>query len=637
MGVALHRFALASACALVTACAWVTALRRALVACRPAISPVLLSALLVQPAAAASAVPQPQAPPAADGGMPGMDGDDGPVWAATSAFAFSDAAGKPVTDAAFRGRFLLLHLTDGSCAAACAARRGAVAATVAALGGDEVAAASVAADRTAAPPSVAALSGAPEAIRAVLQGYGVGDAPDGGALLLDDPDGHFVVRLDERLPPVALAAAIRRILGAHVTYVGIDTVDWDYDPIQADGLTGTVLTPAQQLYVYNGPDRIGSKYEKILYREYTDGTFTRLKPRPPEWAHLGLLGPVLRGEVGDVLRIVVRNDSASPHGLHPHGVFYSKAFEGAHYDDGGHGPRGLIPPGGTYTYLWDIPERAGPGPADPSSIAWPYHGHDHEGTDENSGLIGAIIVTRRGMAGPTGRPKDVDREFVTLWKIFDENASELFDDNVARFTEPGMTPGSGSADGDDRNAQGPAAEWVESNLKHAINGYIFGTLPGLVMREGERVRWYLIGMGSTDDNHTPHWHGNTAIWYGRRVDTIGVMPATSTVADMVPDDPGTWMFHCHVIDHFTAGMTATYTVLPKDAPWPDDLNPPGVRRFEVLTKTPPGAGAAPVNRSEADPGGRPTLLARLADFVLGPPPATDAFGPICRGGATADP
>lgn len=630
MRMAWYRFALASACALLTA------FPRALAAFRLAIVPFLLCAL-VQPAEAASATAQ----PSADGAMAGMDGDDGPVWAATTAFSFVDPAGKPVTDAAFHGRFLLLHLNDGPCASACTARRAGIAATVAALGDAPVAAVSVTGEAAPAPAPVVALSGSADALRKALDGYGVrpGEMPAGGVLLLDDPDGHFVVRLDERLDPAALAAAIRRILGAHVTYIGIDTVDWDYDPIQADGLTGTVLTPAQQLYVYNAPDRIGSKYEKILYREYADGSFSRLKPRPPEWVHLGLLGPVLRGEVGDVLRIVVRNDSASPHGLHPHGVFYSKAFEGAHYDDGGHGPRGLIPPGGTYTYLWEIPERAGPGPADPSSIAWPYHGHDHEGTDENSGLIGAIIVTRRGMAGPTGRPKDVDREFVTLWKIFDENASELFDDNVARFTEPGMTPGSGSADGDDRNAQGPAADWVESNLKHAINGYIFGTLPGLVMREGERVRWYLIGMGSTDDNHTPHWHGNTAIWYGRRVDTIGVMPATSTVADMVPDDPGTWMFHCHVIDHFSAGMTATYTVLPKDAPWPDDLNPPGVRRFEALTgeRAAPGSGeAAPVNRSDAEPAGRPTLLARLADFVLGPPPATDAFGPICRGAAAAD-
>jgi FtsP/CotA-like multicopper oxidase with cupredoxin domain len=32
------------------------------------------------------------------------------------------------------------------------------------------------------------------------------------------------------------------------------------------------------------------------------------------------------------------------------------------------------------------------------------------------------------------------------------------------------------------------------------------------------------------------------------------------VADMVPDDVGTWLYHCHVNDHITAGMQALYTV-----------------------------------------------------------------------------
>ena len=29
---------------------------------------------------------------------------------------------------------------------------------------------------------------------------------------------------------------------------------------------------------------------------------------------------------------------------------------------------------------------------------------------------------------------------------------------------------------------------------------------------------------------------------------------------MVPDAPGTWLFHCHVNDHIAAGMTTRYRV-----------------------------------------------------------------------------
>ncbi|MEQ1575743.1 MAG: multicopper oxidase domain-containing protein, partial [Vicinamibacterales bacterium] len=40
---------------------------------------------------------------------------------------------------------------------------------------------------------------------------------------------------------------------------------------------------------------------------------------------------------------------------------------------------------------------------------------------------------------------------------------------------------------------------------------------------------------------------------------------TSEIADMVPDAPGIWLFHCHLDDHMEAGMMARYEVLPAPA------------------------------------------------------------------------
>ena len=37
-------------------------------------------------------------------------------------------------------------------------------------------------------------------------------------------------------------------------------------------------------------------------------------------------------------------------------------------------------------------------------------------------------------------------------------------------------------------------------------------------------------------------------------------------ADMVPDDPGTWLFHCHVNDHISAGMLVRYRITNASAP-----------------------------------------------------------------------
>jgi hephaestin len=80
------------------------------------------------------------------------------------------------------------------------------------------------------------------------------------------------------------------------------------------------------------------------------------------------------------------------------------------------------------------------------------------------------------------------------------------------------------------------------------------------MKVGQRVRWYVMAMGTEVDVHTPHWHGNTLTVMGMRTDVVSLMPAQMVVADMVPDNPGTWLYHCHVADHIHAGMLSLYQV-----------------------------------------------------------------------------
>ena len=109
----------------------------------------------------------------------------------------------------------------------------------------------------------------------------------------------------------------------------------------------------------------------------------------------------------------------------------------------------------------------------------------------------------------------------------------------------------------------PADEaFEESNLMHSINGYVYGNMPMMTMKKGEHVRWYVMGMGTEVDLHTPHWHGNTVVINGMRTDVAELLPMSMKVADMVPDDPGIWLYHCHVNDHIKAGMITRYRVLP---------------------------------------------------------------------------
>jgi len=348
---------------------------------------------------------------------------------------------------------------------------------------------------------------------------------------------------------------------ARTYFIAADEVVWDFAPSHPNNpITGEPFTKEESVFLRQAKDRIGRNYLKAVYREYSDASFATPKPRGPAEESLGILGPIIHAEVGDTITVVFRNNTRFPVGIHPHGVFYAKASEGAHYmtdeapvghehthrvapETGAH-----VTPKGQYTYHWDVPERAGPGPSDPDSVVWLYHAHDHEGVDIYSGLVGAIIVSRSGRAHADGTPKDVDREFVTLFMIVDENMSPYLDANIQRFAG---APGTVNKEDSD---------FQESNKKHTINGLLYGNLDGLTMRRGERVRWYLIGLGNETDIHTAHWHGNTALRRGSRTDTVELFPATTEVVDMRPDNVGAWLFHCHVTDHMAGGMMTRYLV-----------------------------------------------------------------------------
>jgi len=333
-------------------------------------------------------------------------------------------------------------------------------------------------------------------------------------------------------------------------YIAADKVAWDYAPAGSNLITGQPFGDVENTFVASGPGRIGSKYVKCLYRGYTDAGFGTPLQRPAADAYLGMLGPVIRAQVGDTIRVVFRNRCPFPASIHPHGVFYAKASEGAPYNDGtGSADRGddAVPTGGTYTYTWQVPDRAGPGPMEGSSVMWMYHSHTDEVADVYAGLTGFMEVTRRGMARADGSPVDVDRELFNMFLVSNENASPLLTESLERFAEPPFPP----LDDED---------FVESNLMHSINGYVYGNQPLPTIRVGQRVRWYTMAMGTEVDLHTPHWHGNTVTVGGMRTDVIQLLPAGMVTADMVPDDPGIWLFHCHVADHITAGMLTRYRV-----------------------------------------------------------------------------
>jgi FtsP/CotA-like multicopper oxidase with cupredoxin domain len=281
-----------------------------------------------------------------------------------------------------------------------------------------------------------------------------------------------------------------------IHYIAADEVEWNYAP------AGNVVQSLECCgddapWLKRGPNARPPIFKKAVFREYTDETFTRLKPRDVAWEHAGILGPIIRAEVGDRVEVTLKNHTSFPVSLHAHGVHYLKPYEGASYPDGTTGSDKddeAVAPNDHYTYRWQVAD---------------------------------------------GMPRDVDREFVTLFTNFDETQSRFATRNAPLLSASGDT---------------------SLNRFHSINGYIFGNLPMLQMKAGERVRWYLVALGDGTDLHTPHWHGNTVLHEGRRTDVVELLPASMKVADMRADNPGTWLYHCHVNDHVRAGMVGRYEI-----------------------------------------------------------------------------
>jgi hephaestin len=101
---------------------------------------------------------------------------------------------------------------------------------------------------------------------------------------------------------------------------------------------------------------------------------------------------------------------------------------------------------------------------------------------------------------------------------------------------------------------------LNANFRSTMNGYQYANMPPPTMKVGDHVRWYVMSIGEAFNFHTPHWHGNTVLANGNRMDVLALMPASSLTADMTPDNAGLWMFHCHVSDHMEGGMVAMYRV-----------------------------------------------------------------------------
>ncbi|MYS22934.1 multicopper oxidase domain-containing protein, partial [Streptomyces sp. SID4948] len=112
-------------------------------------------------------------------------------------------------------------------------------------------------------------------------------------------------------------------------------------------------------------------YQAVGFRAYTPDWGSPLKADTGPHgigANSGIPGPVIRAEVGDVIKVHFKNNDTYykwPHSIHPHGVRYDQDNDGGWMADDPDRPGTAVPFGGTYTYTW-VCTRGSVG-------SWPYH------------------------------------------------------------------------------------------------------------------------------------------------------------------------------------------------------------------------------------------------------------------------
>ncbi len=233
------------------------------------------------------------------------------------------------------------------------------------------------------------------------------------------------------------------------------------------------------------------------------------------WAYDGQVpGPQIWVNQGDKVRVDITNKLPEPTTIHWHGV------DVPNDQDGVPGvTQDAIQPGATYTYQWE---------AKPSGTFW-YHSHFDNNRQLDMGMYGAIVIKAPDEA-------HYDKEFV------------LMIDEWIRLQD-----GRNGWEGVDHAGHNPGEyNWF------TINGKSSPEIPHMVVNQGDHVRIRLVDVGY--QAHPMHLHGKRFTVIAKdgatlaspyQADTVLIGTGERYDLDYVADDPGSWMFHCHIDAHLS--------------------------------------------------------------------------------------
>jgi uncharacterized cupredoxin-like copper-binding protein len=224
------------------------------------------------------------------------------------------------------------------------------------------------------------------------------------------------------------------------------------------------------------------------------------------WTYNGVVpGPQIHVNVGDRVRLVLHNDLAMATDLHLHGINVDNSMDGV-------APltQPSIQPGEAFTYEFV---------ADEPAVAM-YHAHHHGQLQVPNGMLGTIFVGQ--MALPIGQTVGGEAIPADL-RLAQEMPLVLNDSGVIGFS---------------------------------LNGKSFPATEPITAHTGEWILVHYFNEGS--QIHPMHLHQFDQVVVAKDgfpldhpyvADTLNVAPGERYSVLIQLDRPGTWVWHCHILNH----------------------------------------------------------------------------------------
>ncbi|KAG9349604.1 hypothetical protein JZ751_028052 [Albula glossodonta] len=307
-------------------------------------------------------------------------------------------------------------------------------------------------------------------------------------------------------------------------YIAAEEDIWDYAPSMPEYIDGEYRAK----YLRSGPDRIGKKYRKAFFTQYKDETFKEREEKRQRKMERGILGPVIRAQIRDLVKIVFKNMASRPYSIYPHGLTIKKSEEGASYPEGGNQTNAVLP-GQTHTYVWEVWEEDEPTSSDPRCLTRMYHSAVDPARDIASGLIGPLLICKSQSLSKKNVQLKADKEQQAVLSVFDENKSWYIDKNINTFC------------GDPSKVNKEDPEFYNSNVMHSINGYIYDSGQVLGFCNEEIVTWHMSSIGAQDHIEAATFYGHSFELNDRVEDILSLFPMTGETITMNMNNIGHWL------------------------------------------------------------------------------------------------